>query len=176
MPGLIKVGFTTTSLTQRLSELNTTGVPEDFIVGASFFMADPQSCESAVHSLLAQYRIRDQREFFRVDLKSALEASLPTILSYLVSEGPSIGKPSPISGLDEVDQGILSFLVHTKGGETWPELVARNMGIHQEEALLRLGELVSKGFLKERRESFSLTHKGRKYAFDNGIVVPDLLP
>ncbi len=176
MPGLIKIGFTTTSLEQRLSELNTTGVPEDFIVGASFYVCDAETCEKALHALFSQHRIRDQREFFRLSLKEALDQSLTTVMSYVETSGVEGKITQKIGGLDDLDHFFLEMLIHSDQEEMWPEYFVKNCNRPKQEVMLHLGELVAKGFLKERQEAFALTHKGRKYAFDNGLADSTLLP
>lgn len=57
MPGLIKVGKTTTHPSQRMSELHSTGVPTPFELE---FSATVNSCdysEKAAHLALANYRV-----------------------------------------------------------------------------------------------------------------------
>lgn len=70
-PHLLKVGKTATSPAQRASELNATGVPDDFVVLFAALSPDIDRHESDAHRLLAQYRYRDNREFFAVDRDTA---------------------------------------------------------------------------------------------------------
>ena len=177
MPGLLKIGFTTTSLSQRLTELNTTGVPQEFIVGAAFYVTDPLGCEAAIHQRLAEYRLHHGREFFRLSTKQALALINELILARMESPVAESSTAADRAGrLDETDERILQLIIHSKGGEVWPQKVAWDLRtIHREEAHLRLGDLIEKGFLKERHESYSLTHQGRKYLFDHDLVISDLL-
>lgn len=75
IPGVIKIGFTTGTIEERIRQLNTTGVPLPFEVAALFKVHDPQSCEKAIHDCLAEYRINSGREFFKISLRESLEKS-----------------------------------------------------------------------------------------------------
>jgi T5orf172 domain-containing protein len=173
MPGLLKIGFTRTSLTQRLRELDTTGIPDGFIVSASFLVTDPQACERAVHDRLAECRACEEREFFRISPRDALNRCADLLGSHL-HDSPSPAADGRSPALDDLDESILQFILHSKTGDTWPETVTREFGIHRQEAHLRLGELAAKGYLREYHENFSLTHKGRKYVFDRDLVIREL--
>ena len=74
MPGLVKVGFTTRTVAERLAELNSmTGVPAPFVVEAYFASNKPAADETAVHARLAPFRLAN-KEFFNCSVKSAIEA------------------------------------------------------------------------------------------------------
>jgi hypothetical protein len=75
MPGLVKIGITTRTVDDRLSELNSaTGVPDPFAVEAYFESSNPLVEESAVHTRLALSRVSG-KEFFRMTLAEALTAA-----------------------------------------------------------------------------------------------------
>ncbi|WP_052752517.1 GIY-YIG nuclease family protein [Tatumella morbirosei] len=70
MPGIYKVGMTTTSPQARARELSSsTGVPYPFKVEAAYHCADPAYSESEIHESLSEYRINNSREFFKLDLQ-----------------------------------------------------------------------------------------------------------
>lgn len=74
MPGLLKIGMTTNSPQARAKEISSsTGVPEKFVVEASYYSDDPRGDEARIHSSLSQYRINTGREFFRCSLADANE-------------------------------------------------------------------------------------------------------
>lgn len=74
MPGLLKIGMTTTSPHIRAKELSSaTGVPEKFVVEGAYFSDDPRGDESAIHAALSTHRINDSREFFKCSLAVADE-------------------------------------------------------------------------------------------------------
>lgn len=71
MPGIYKVGMTTTSPEIRAKELSAaTGVPYPFKVEAAFHCEDPARSEREIHEAFQTERINDSREFFKYDLES----------------------------------------------------------------------------------------------------------
>lgn len=68
MPGLVKIGFTTRNIEERIKELNSaSGVPDHFKVEATFITNNPAKDEQSIHSELSEVRVNDAREFFRLD-------------------------------------------------------------------------------------------------------------
>ncbi len=73
MKGLLKIGFSTRPVQERVAELNAaTGVPMPFKIEAFFTSDDPEAHEERIHALLAQNRIKG-KEFFEVSLPKALD-------------------------------------------------------------------------------------------------------
>lgn len=71
MPGIYKVGMTTTSPEIRAKELSAaTGVPYPFKVEAAFHCEDPARSEREIHEAFQDVRINDSREFFKYDLET----------------------------------------------------------------------------------------------------------
>lgn len=71
MPGIFKVGMTTTSPETRAKELSSaTGVPYPFKVEAAFHCEDPSKSEREIHEVLENERINESREFFKDDLEA----------------------------------------------------------------------------------------------------------
>lgn len=67
MPGLIKIGRTTTSVKQRISELNSpAGIPLPFTCYYAARVDDSQKVERKLHEAFGDHRVRDKREFFRL--------------------------------------------------------------------------------------------------------------
>jgi T5orf172 domain len=74
VPNLLKIGFTTRQVEERVAELNAaTAVPGPFMIEGVFPSSDPEQHEFVVHGMLAESRI-ESKEFFRVDLKEVLRA------------------------------------------------------------------------------------------------------
>jgi hypothetical protein len=86
MPGLIKVGKTTTHPSQRMSELHSTGVPTPFELEFSVTVSSCDYSEKAAHLALASHRVTGNREFFRVSVKKAIELILPKIGDYTIHD------------------------------------------------------------------------------------------
>ena len=76
MPGIIKIGWTDNSIEQRMKELDKTGTPLPFTCYYAKRVEDPRFVESKLHEAFDEFRIRDNREFFRMSpdqAKAALE-------------------------------------------------------------------------------------------------------
>lgn len=66
MPGLYKIGMTTTDPEIRAKEISHgTGVPLPYTVEMAFFSSDPRRDELAIHEYLQPKRINPSREFFQ---------------------------------------------------------------------------------------------------------------
>jgi len=72
MPNLLKIGFTTRQVEERVAELSAaTSVPGPFMIEGVFASSDPARHESMIHGMFAESRV-ESKEFFRVDLVEAL--------------------------------------------------------------------------------------------------------
>lgn len=88
MPGLVKIGKTTTHPNQRIGELKTTGVPGDFEIECAFVVDDCTRRERVIHQALSKYRI-PKREFFQIEVDAALRVILPLLGSFTIHEAKS---------------------------------------------------------------------------------------
>jgi hypothetical protein len=88
MPGLLKIGYTTNPVQERVQQLNTTGVPHPFAIDAIYESEDARRDEQRVHTLMGPRRVNDRREFFRADTLLALAA-----ISDVMGRGPSFLRP-----------------------------------------------------------------------------------
>lgn len=71
MPGVYKVGMTTSTPEKRAKELSSSsGVPFPFDVVSRYRSDDPWAHEKQIHQLLSRYRINEGREFFRAPLQT----------------------------------------------------------------------------------------------------------
>ena len=70
MPGQLKIGKTKDP-ESRAKELHSTGVATPFVIEALFKVKDRAKAEVAVHRKLKSYRVAENREFFKCDLKTA---------------------------------------------------------------------------------------------------------
>lgn len=73
MAGLIKVGYTTRSIQERLIELNSTGVPTLFEVEFYFEVSDAVYGERLLHGALRNFHF--SKEFYRISVLEALKIS-----------------------------------------------------------------------------------------------------
>ena len=74
MEGLVKIGRTTTSVEQRIRELDNTSMPLPFQCFYAGEVANSALVEGKLHRIFADKRIRINREFFRVDPNQVREA------------------------------------------------------------------------------------------------------
>ena len=84
MPGLIKVGKTTTHPDQRMSELHSTGVPTPFVLEFSIEVNDCSVSERNAHNALENHRVAKNREFFKISVAKALKIILPVVGGYKI--------------------------------------------------------------------------------------------
>ena len=75
MPDLIKIGYTTRTAEVRANELyeGALGVPKPFVVVHTNDCEEPQELEAKVHKRLAEYRINNNREFFKCSADDAYQ-------------------------------------------------------------------------------------------------------
>jgi hypothetical protein len=74
MPGMVKIGLTTTSVDQRVKEINgAIGVPTPWIDVFKFKCYGSKYLEREVHQYLAAYRVASNREMFAVTTMHAQE-------------------------------------------------------------------------------------------------------
>jgi hypothetical protein len=78
---LQKIGFTSRNPTERMSELDSTGVPTPFKISYLVCLKDPFRFEQIIHEKLSEFRKRDSREFFEIKLTDAIN-----VLKELISE------------------------------------------------------------------------------------------
>ena len=67
MPGYIKIGYTHGKVEDRLKQLDKTGTPLPF---ERYYSAEVEDCEKEekwLHSIFADRRVRDNREFFKMN-------------------------------------------------------------------------------------------------------------
>ena len=74
LPGLLKLGITARDPEERARELQGTGLPTPFAVAHQLYVQDCERVERAVHSLLAEHRVADNREFFSISVDDAIAA------------------------------------------------------------------------------------------------------
>lgn len=61
MPGLVKVGRTVNHPSQRMAELDSTGVPTPFELELSIGVSDSTTCERIAHHALREFRVREHK-------------------------------------------------------------------------------------------------------------------
>lgn len=189
MPGVIKIGFTTGAIEDRIRQLNTTGVPLPFEVVAMFKVRDPQECEKAIHECLGDYRINNGREFFKIGLKDSLERSWKILSVHINTEVTSGGeqiesnKQPKNHGLDKDQIFALQMLTHDARLSGMPVYALQTGGHWADNLTLeyKLASLKERGLVEELKRGrdkpsyWKVTSNGIKFMFENGLILEDLL-
>jgi hypothetical protein len=89
MPGLIKIGLTNSTVEQRMITLDNTSVPLPFECYYAARVSDSAKIERALHVGLGDHRVRNSREFFRIDPYRA-RAILEVLAIEEVTPGASV--------------------------------------------------------------------------------------
>lgn len=113
MPGLIKIGKTTRTPSERAQELSSvTGLPTPFIVVYEQLFEDCSAAEIFVHTILSQmgFRVSENREFFNAPANEAVRAivSTPGAITADIAAGnsPSSDEKNPeISDVGDTEEG-----------------------------------------------------------------------
>lgn len=126
MPGLVKIGFTTTSVEQRRVELSTpTSCPLPFDVFASFPADNVAELESKCHIFLDDFRVNEYREFFYLT---------PDVARRLIEYQIAVDSVAPPPGSLPVDDKKIGQLIRKlrKAGKFSLKDVAKQSGLRQE--------------------------------------------
>ncbi|CAI4168957.1 hypothetical protein ALT1644_550007 [Alteromonas macleodii] len=100
---LLKIGMTARDpKTFRAKELQTTGVPSDFVVEYMAFVNDYKEAEKAIHGKLSQFRYASNREFFKLPLMQAIAEIRLTLSEQIQFEELSTHAQAQFSGKQEV--------------------------------------------------------------------------
>jgi len=71
-PGICKIGFTTSPVEKRISEINNAGSVIDWDISFTYQCKRPYDLEQAIHRHLQFCRSRKNREFFEISLQNAI--------------------------------------------------------------------------------------------------------
>lgn len=74
MDGLVKIGLTTTSVEERIKQLDNTSLPLPFQCFYAAEVTNAALVEGKLHKIFADKRVRSNREFFRVAANQVREA------------------------------------------------------------------------------------------------------
>jgi hypothetical protein len=74
MEGLIKIGYTTKSIRERMSGLDNTSIPAPFRLRYAIETEDCEAVEKWLHRIFDDKRIRNNREFFEIASERVIAA------------------------------------------------------------------------------------------------------
>jgi S-DNA-T family DNA segregation ATPase FtsK/SpoIIIE len=145
MPGLVKIGRTDRSVSERANELSSaTGVPTGFAVVRHWAVTDSVEAERIIHERLSDYRVAENREFFQMDAEDATDI-IESIL------GTARPEPRDFEREDELVARAIPIVV--KQGIARPRMLEELLGISYEEALSVIHVLRGRGVIGEHNES-----------------------
>jgi hypothetical protein len=140
LPGMIKVGRTLRDSRSRARELFTTGLPTPFQVAFEIFSDEHEKLEADFHQELHDFRISNNREFFKYPLDKAI-----TLLQQLNS--PPASNESVFQAED-----IFESLKQKYPGYLKPDLVAVRIVQPQDRVWLEITqEEETAGYLKDQK-------------------------
>jgi T5orf172 domain len=193
MLGLIKIGQTKDSPSDRLPELHTTAVPTPFVLEACFRVIDRIEAEKRTHELLAQSRHASNREFFQVSLGDAIERCLPHLKEFLTS-GSEISETPPTWRLSTDEERVLWLIAQRMNKPNQPnrQEVRSTLKLSNMKAELVFGNLIKRRFMRDGNENRSrqtgefshehykvkvlqLERAGIQYLLDNRLITPEKL-
>ena len=92
MPGVVKIGYTTQSIKERLKELDKTGTPWPFRCHFAIETERYKEIEKLAHEAFAGYRLRESREFFKISPEKAVAALRISGAKELMLDGEAINE------------------------------------------------------------------------------------
>ena len=162
MPEFVKIGFTHGKVGERIKQLDRTGVPLPFEIYYAANVEDAKKEEKWLHSIFADRRARDNREFFKMNPEyAALALKRVEIDEVIIDSGLT---PEQEKEVDEVRERrsrfhfanfgipIGSKLTFTRDSSIIAEVVENNKIIIDG----KTGLLVEKGNYKEIIEKISI--------------------
>lgn len=164
MPGLVKIGYTTDPMEQRLSELFTTGLATPFRVEFCIRVTTPDKCEAVVHAKLQSHRLDKNREFFRVSVTDAARTILDTAFQMGLTNGDTgVNLPARHSEVTDAEETILSILSSSEMGACEEFIIAHSDSPPMKTRYMLL-ELEKRGYVKRGKGSGKLWELA-----DNGV-------
>ena len=144
MPGLVKIGRTERSVSERVNELSSsTGVPTGFTVVKEYSVANSVEAERIIHERLSDYRVSDNREFFKMEADDAVD-----IIESMLQ------KTETRRDYEREDEMVARAIpIVVKAGMARPRMLEEMLGISYEEALFVIHTLRGRGAIGERNES-----------------------
>lgn len=102
MPGMAKVGYTTTLAEDRARELHPAAVPLPYVVEFEALTSFPEEVRARAHQMLGSHRVAEDREFFWVTPDLAIEAVRDALLDVAGLEAWSSGKVHQVRDGDRI--------------------------------------------------------------------------
>ena len=135
MPGMVKIGMTAREdITERFTELYTTGVPLPFECAYAAKVANAGEVEKAFHTAFGPYRVNPRREFFEIEPEQV------RVLLKLKQIGLEDMTPTVKEEAEQVDRGAKASAEKLKQKHRRPKINFEEMGILEGSRLDFTGE------------------------------------
>lgn len=142
--GIVKIGKTTREVTERVKELSShTGIPTEFTVFKQYAVDDATMAECRIHARLNEYRVSENREFFRISVEEAAQI----IEAMLQTESRTLPDPEREDALYFAATELA--ITHRR---LWPGAIAGPLDISHEEAEQIIQGLKARGILDSQNE------------------------
>lgn len=115
MEGFLKIGLTTTSVEQRMRELDTTGVSLPFTCFHAAEVADGRTTERLLHDAFKDNRVRQRREFFQIDPERVRSAVLMAQLKDVTPRDDIEAEDGDIEALTKIRKRRGRFILAKHG-------------------------------------------------------------
>jgi hypothetical protein len=185
MPGLLKIGATNSSPSERLPELQSTGVPTPFILEACIRVVSAVEAEQRIHALLLKWRPTSNREFFQISVNDCLTQILPSLAKFLTANSNAMEAIKP--RVPKEEEQVLLFILNQTQKRRRPSRsdIQNQFQFSKIKTDYVFGSLLKKKFIRditEDRESHSyqhgsykvkvvkLEHAGIQYLLDNHLI------
>ncbi|MBL4802581.1 MAG: GIY-YIG nuclease family protein [Emcibacter sp.] len=186
IPDLVKIGYTTGKVTDRIKQISKTGTPVEFQVAAQFSVFTPRQCEIEVHEVLKSIRPNPKREFFKGSVINILITVLPTISKYIDNNSKIHLINNEEDDLEQDDIYFMIYLLHDGYANSQPistmELVQHHLAYSPLELEYKLLKLAETGLIKRTSKKYSdrfgvwaLTTDGLKFMFERDHILHDLI-
>lgn len=131
MPDIIKIGKTSRDSNARAKELSTTSLPTPFKVAYEIFSTDYDNLEKLIHEKLNDFRVNQNREFFRYPLNKAIELlqklNLPNNSSVDSFQAIDITADLNIKYPNYLKEDIVSVRIVQPENRVWLEITTEQM-------------------------------------------------
>lgn len=125
MPGLIRIGKTTSNLLSRIRALDVTGVPLPFECFYAAEVADCHLAERLLHDAFDDQRVRKNREFFTISPERVASALKIAALREITPADPIIMDKDDEQALERVKERRSRFNFRLVNIQSGAELVHR---------------------------------------------------
>jgi len=154
MPDLVKIGYSVHGGRKRAKEINQTGVPSHFVLEFEILTEHYKDVETVVHEHLGYCRENENREFFRVDVDSAISEIINAISeTHIMSDARLIA--------DEVTILDLSSRLSSQGINVQPATIASAIYYLDNESIIKA--------INEKEEAWKRVQKSRLKLVSAGL-------